>query len=95
MRQLVNEGLDLAQQMAALPFKAARQALRETELNSRPLGEVVEESLKLGEGVAKLPFKATAALLTELSLKMPNLEERVAHLERHLGLVERPFDPGL
>lgn len=93
MLDVLREGLDLAQQLAALPFKAARHALRETSLSRRPLGEVVADSLMLGEGLAKLPFQATAALMAEMGRSGPSLEERVANLERRLGASAEPSPP--
>jgi hypothetical protein len=67
MRQVLMEGLDLAQQLAALPFRASRQLLRDTAVARRPLGEVVQESLTIGEDLARLPFKAASALIAEMS----------------------------
>lgn len=90
MNKVVREGLDLAQQIAALPFKAARQALQETTLRSQPLGDVIEESLTLGEGLAKLPFKAAAALAKNFSRPRPDLEERVARLEQQAEKLPPP-----
>lgn len=90
MRSLLREGLDLAQQIAALPFRAAREALRDSRWTDQPLGEVVEDSLFLGEGLAKLPFKATLAAMDTLRQSRPDLEERVAELERRLGVTEPP-----
>lgn len=87
MRQAIREGLGLAEQLAGLPFKAARQAFAETPMSSRPLGDVVRESMEVGEGLARLPFKAAAALLAETAAPPgPSLEERVAELERRLGV---------
>ncbi len=82
MNKVLGEGLDLAQQLAALPFKAARQLLEGSTLKNRAVGDVLSESLSLSEGFARLPFKAAAALLTELGEQKPNLEERVATLEQ-------------
>jgi hypothetical protein len=86
MRQALMEGLDLAQQLVALPFKASRQLFRETGMARRPLGEVITESLTIGEDLTKLPFKAAAALLSEVSSSGPSLEERVAALEQQVGI---------
>ncbi len=63
---VMTEGLDLAQQMAALPFKAVRQAFDSSDLGERPMAELIRESITLGEGLARLPFKAASALLVEL-----------------------------
>lgn len=82
MRQTVKDGLNLAQELAALPFRAARQLLRETDINRRPLGEVVADSLRIGEELARLPFKATAAVMDEMAPSSPSLEQRVAALEQ-------------
>lgn len=86
MRQTIREGLSLAQQLAALPFRAARQAFRQTDMSQRPLGDVVQETLHLGEGLAQLPFKATSALLSEVAERGPSLADRVSALERRLGV---------
>jgi hypothetical protein len=86
VRQAIQEGLGLLEQIAALPFKAARQAFRESDLSRRPLGEVVQDSLHLGEDLAKLPFKAVSAVMTEMAQKGPGLEQRVAELEKRLGI---------
>ncbi|HWI53880.1 MAG TPA: hypothetical protein VNT01_17210 [Symbiobacteriaceae bacterium] len=90
MRQAIQEGLNLAEQLAALPFKAARQAFEQSESNQRPWGELVRESMGIGEGLARLPFKATAVLLSEVARPGPSLEERVAELERRLGVNPAP-----
>ncbi|HYG56973.1 MAG TPA: hypothetical protein VD902_02750 [Symbiobacteriaceae bacterium] len=93
MQQVLKEGLSLAQQLAALPFKATRQAFRETTMSQRPLGEVVVESLNLGEGLAKLPWRLAEALVEESArLKPgPSLEQRVAALEERMRV---PTDVG-
>jgi sirohydrochlorin ferrochelatase len=83
--------MDLTQQLVALPFKAVRQAFQETDFSKRPVGEVITEALYVGEDLAKLPLKATAAILSEIGQRKPDLEERVASLERHLGLT--PTEP--
>lgn len=92
MRSAIMEGLDLAQQLAAMPFKAARQVLRDTPAGRRPLGEVVQDSLLIGEDLARLPFKISQALIAETSGAAPSLEERVANLEKRLG-VTQPAPP--
>ena len=66
---VMKEGLDLAQQLAALPFKAARQAFDSSNLGERPMADIIRESITLGEGLARLPFKVAGALLTELESK--------------------------
>lgn len=86
MQEAIREGLDLTQQLIALPFKVAREAFRQTALSRRPVGEIVTETLHLGEDVAKLPWKAAAALMVETSQRKPGLEARVAELERRLEL---------
>lgn len=94
LRQMIKEGLGLAQQLAALPFKTAKLALQETTLKERPLGGVLEDSLELGEGLARLPFQATAAIMDEIADRRPaidTLEAKVAVLERRLG-VEQPAE---
>lgn len=88
MRETVKEGLSLVQQLAALPFRAARQAFKETPVSQRPLGSVVDESLSLGEGLARLPFKLAEALVEESAQARPRLEERVAALEQRAGIAE-------
>lgn len=88
MRQMIKEGLDLAEQLAALPFTTARQAFAASETGKGPWGEVVRDSLDIGEGLARLPFKATAALLSGAS--SPSLEARVTELERRLGVQPPP-----
>lgn len=90
MRQTLKEGLDLVQQLAALPFTAARQALASSETSKGPWGEVARDSLDIGERLARLPFKATAALLD--GPDSPSLEQRVAELERRMG-VQPPSPP--
>jgi hypothetical protein len=99
LRQMIKEGLSLAQQLAALPFKTARGALRETPLKERPLGDVLDDSFALGEGLARLPFRATAAIMDEIVERRPTidtLEAKVAELERRLGLEQsiREKEPG-
>ena len=89
MRETVKEGLSLVQQLAALPFKAARQAFKETSMSQRPLGGVVDESLSLGEGLARLPFKVAEALVEESAQARPGLEERVTALEQKVGMPEQ------
>ncbi|HWI65460.1 MAG TPA: hypothetical protein VNT75_26810 [Symbiobacteriaceae bacterium] len=91
MRQVIQDGLNLAEQLASLPFKAARQAFQGTDLTQRPLGDVVRESLQIGEGLARLPFKAAGALLTEKP-DGPSLEQRVAELEKRLGVEPPPAE---
>ena len=93
MRQTIKEGLDLAQELAALPFRAARQLFREGDVSRRPLGEVLMDSLRIGEDLARLPFKATAALVTEMTPAGPSLEERVAALERQVSPPAEPPAP--
>jgi hypothetical protein len=66
---VIKEGLDLAQQMASLPFKAVRQAFDSSDLSERPMAEIIRESITLGEGLARLPFKAAGALLAEVEAK--------------------------
>jgi len=66
---VVKEGLDLAQQMASLPFKAARQALDASDLKERSVADLIRESITLGEGLAQLPFKAAGVLLAGLGAK--------------------------
>jgi len=66
---VMKEGLDLAQQMAALPFKAVRQAFDSSELGERPMADIIRESITLGEGLARLPFRAASAILAELEAK--------------------------
>ena len=66
MREVLREGLDIAGQLAAFPFKAARRSIHDTAVGDRPLGEVIDDSLHVGETLARLPFKAAAALLAEL-----------------------------
>lgn len=67
--------------------------VRESPLSSRPMGAVIQDSLALGEGMAQLPFKAASALLSELSARKPDLEQRVASLERRLGVPADPVQP--
>jgi hypothetical protein len=86
LQQTIREGLDLAQQLIALPFKAARQVFRETAFSHRPTGEVVTEALHLGEDLARLPLKAAAALAAELPRRRPDLEARVSKLEHQIGV---------
>lgn len=84
MKALLHEGLGLAQQMAALPFKAIRQALNETMPQERALNGVLKETLELGEGLARLPFKVAGAVLDEFS-ERASLQQRVADLESRLA----------
>jgi hypothetical protein len=93
LRKFIQEGLDLAQDLTALPFKAARQALQETPLSGRPIGDVVMDSLYLGEGLARLPLKATAALMAEFPGGPSDLERRVAVLEQRLGVATPTQSP--
>lgn len=88
MRQTIKEGLDLAQQLAALPFTAARQALTASETGRGRWGDVMRDTIDIGEGLARLPFKATAVFLA--GSDSPSLEERVAELERRLGVQPPP-----
>lgn len=90
MRQTIREGLGLAEQLAALPFKAMREALPERE---RPWGDLVRESITIGEGLTRLPFKAAAAVLSSADPTTSSLEQRVTELERRLG-VAPPDGPG-
>jgi hypothetical protein len=90
LRQTIKEGLTLAEQLAALPFTAARQAFQGSDLSERPWGEVVRESMSIGESLARLPFKATAALLA--GPDGPSLEQRVAELERRMGVQPPPVE---
>lgn len=66
---VIKEGLELAQQMASLPFKAVRQAVDASDLGERPVAQIIRESISLGEGLARLPFRAAGALLAELEAK--------------------------
>lgn len=66
---VMKEGLDLAQQLASLPFKAIRQAIDSSNLNERPMTAIIRESITLGEGLARLPFRAAGAVLAELEAK--------------------------
>jgi hypothetical protein len=93
VRQTVKEGLNLAQELAALPFRAARQLLRDTDMKQRPLGEVVADSLRIGEDLVRIPFKATAAIMDEMAPGSPSLEQRVAALERQLAPQEPQQPP--
>ncbi|HYF93228.1 MAG TPA: hypothetical protein VD969_13440 [Symbiobacteriaceae bacterium] len=86
MRQALKEGLGLAEQLAALPFKTAREVFRATALSHRPLGEVVVESIGIGEGLARLPFRAASAMLVQAAQSATSLEQRVAELERRAGI---------
>ncbi|MDF2627024.1 MAG: hypothetical protein K0R39_855 [Symbiobacteriaceae bacterium] len=90
MRQTIKEGLGLAEQLAVLPFTAARQAFVASEGGRGPWAEVVRETLDVGEGLARLPFKATTALLSGAGTGSPSLEERVAELERRMGMQPPP-----
>lgn len=92
VREAMEEGLNLAGQLAAFPWKAARQAFRESDWSRRPLGEVIQDSLNLGEELARLPFKAAGALLTEMSSRQPSLESRIAALEQRVG-IQPPAPP--
>jgi hypothetical protein len=86
LQNSIREGLDLAQQLIALPFKAARQVFRDTAFSQRPTGEVVTEALHLGEDLVKLPLKAASALVADLPGRKPDLEARIAKLERTMGV---------
>lgn len=94
MRQAIQEGLNLAEQLAALPFKAARQVLQRTEISQRSVGDVLRESLQIGEGLARLPFKAAGAVITDMGQPGgPSLEQRVAELEKRMGVETPPPAP--
>jgi len=63
---VIKEGLELAQQMSALPFKAVRQIVDTAGLGERPIADIIRETITLGEGLARLPFRTATALLAEL-----------------------------
>jgi hypothetical protein len=71
LRQTIKEGLGIAEQLAAFPFTAARQALTSSETDRGPWGDVVRDSLSIGEGLARLPFKVTVALLGGANTEPP------------------------
>jgi hypothetical protein len=71
LRQTIKEGLGIAEQLAAFPFTAARQALASSETDRGPWSEVVRDSLNIGEGLARLPFKVTVALLGGANTEPP------------------------